>query len=343
MQAATQRGVILVTGATGFVGSHLVDRVLARGERVRILMRGTSNLRWIEGKPVERARADLSDRAALREAVRGARMVLHFGGRISARTEGDFIEANAAGTENLARAFLDDAPDDTDRLFLYCSSLAAGGPARDATRVPLPHVREDDPPRPVSAYGQSKLEGERRLMAVLAGRTRVVILRPPAVFGPRDRGILKILRNVQQGWILDPTKPGALFSLISVGSLVEATVLALDSPAARGVYYLSDGSPLTWQDIGYLAARILGVRVRVIRFPIPLTLLITAGLETIARMTGRAPLLSLDKIRELRQSCWVCVPEKARREFGFVPSADLEGSFEETIRWYRGEGWLRSE
>jgi dihydroflavonol-4-reductase len=324
--------VILVTGATGFVGSHLVDSLLARGDRVRVIARGTSNLRWIEGKPVEIVRADLGDRAALADAVRDVRAILHFGGRISAFSERDFMDANAGGTENLARAFLADAPEKTGRLFLYCSSLAAGGPGR---------VDESIPPRPISAYGRSKLEGERRALAILDGRARVVIFRPPAVYGPRDEAILKFLRLVARGWVLRPGPPGARFSLIHVRSLVQATMRAIDSETARGVYYVSDDRPCSWEDIGALAARILGVRVKTFGPPLPFTYMVTAGCEAVARITRKPPLLSFDKVREVREPLWVCDPGKARRDFGYSPGTDLDQGIEETVRWYRDNKWLR--
>ncbi len=324
--------MILVTGATGFVGSHLVDRLLERGERVRILVRPTSNVRWIEGKPIERTAADLRDPGALEAAVRGVRAVLHFGGRISASRERDYMESNAEGTGNLARAFLESAP--PGGTFIYCSSLAAGGPGLPA--------REDDPPHPVSAYGRSKLQGEHRLREILDGRSRVVILRPAAVYGPRDRSILTFFRLVERGWIIVPTPPGAVFSLIDVGSVVDATIRVLDSPAALGIYYLGDGQSHTWDDVGTEAARALGVRARRIRIPFPLTFLATAGNEAVCRISGRPPLLSFDKIREIRQMSWVCASDRASADFGFHPLRDLRAGFEETVHWYRRAGWLHS-
>jgi len=228
---------ILVTGATGFVGSHVVDRLLETGARVRVTVRATSNLRWLEGKSIECVEADLRNPEQLRSAVSGTRAVIHFGGKIRVRAKSEFMAANAVGTEVLARAFAAEAPKDGSGLFLYCSSLAAGGPAPETERFPFPHIREEDPPRPVSPYGESKLEGEHRLQA-LEGRARIVIFRPPAVYGPRDTGVFKFFRWLDKGLLVRPGREDASFSLIHVHDLAEATVMALENSRVRGLFYL---------------------------------------------------------------------------------------------------------
>lgn len=332
---------ILITGATGFVGSHLADRLLEQGARVRVIVRTTSNLRWLEGKPVERVVTDLRDLEGLRAAVRGARGVLHFGGLIRAPSARAFMAANAEGTASLAAAFREVAPPDGTGVFVYCSSLSAGGPAPPIPRSPFPHVREDDPPQPVSPYGRSKLEGERRCDA-LQGFARVVIFRPPPVYGPRDESVLSLFRFIQRGWLPIPARRGARFSLIHVRDLVDAATLALHDPRARGTYYLGDGCSHSWEDVGQAAAQILGTRPRSIRVPLLGAWLVAAASELAGHLRGRAPLLSFGKVREMQQSCWVCLPDKAADEFGFRPHVDLAAGLEETIRWYRSQGWLRA-
>ncbi len=332
---------ILVTGATGFAGSHLVDRLLELNEPVRAIVRRTSNLRWLQGKAVEIVEADLRETNSLRHAVEGCRAVLHFAGRIRARTRDEFFRENGAGTGALAAAFGDVAPEDGSGVFIYCSSMAAGGPAPRLPREPFPHVREEDPPRPVSPYGESKLNGECRLDC-LAGRARVVTLRPPPIYGPRDESILGFFRWIARGWLPLPGSSGSLFSLIHVDDLTQATMLALSDPAARGLYYVSDGSAYSWQDIGALAASTLGVRTRGVPIPTALAWVAAAVGEAAAQLGGPPPLIGFGKIREMRQSNWACLPEKAARDFGFVPRIAAERGIRETIEWYRSNGWLNA-
>ncbi len=332
---------VLVTGATGFVGSHVVDHPPEAGQRVRVRVRATSNLRWLEGKDVEQVRADLRDADDLDAAVEGAKAVFHFGGLIAARSTAEFIEANGEGTAALAAAFRRAAPPGGRGLFLYCSSLAAGGPAPRVDRSPFPHVTETDPPRPVSPYGRSKLLGEHGL-DLLEGRARVVVFRPPAIYGPRDESILKFVRWVERGWMPIPPRGGGCFSLIHVADLARASVIALRDERAHGVYYISDGRAHSWQGIGQLIGRALGIRVREIRVPMILAKLAAAVGEASVHFGGKPPLVSFGKIRELQQQSWVCLPEKASREFGFTPLVDIEEGMEETLRWYRKAGWLRN-
>lgn len=329
-----------MTGGTGFAGSHAIDALLGHGIRVRAIVRATSDLRWIEGKEIETIQTDLDDPAGLRRAAEGCRAVLHFAGLTRARSIDEFHRANAAGTATLAKAFLDVASPARGAVFIYVSSLAAGGAAPLEERHPFPHIRESDPSIPVSPYGRSKLQGERELETI-AQRMRTVILRPCAVYGPRDRDILRFFRWVGRGWVPRPAGGRRYLSLIHARDLARASVEALLHEGARGIYYLSDGSCHSWENLGRLAARVMGVRVP--RWcPIPLPVLWVAALVAggMARLGGKPPLIGTGKVRELRQARWVCLPSLAEAEFGFVPRIDVADGMEETVRWYRSVGWL---
>ena len=220
-----------MTGGTGFVGSHLVGKLVGRGYRVRLLIRRTSNLRWLEGTPVEYAYGDVRDKASLAGACVGVRSVFHLGGVTKARTSADYFSSNSQGTRNLAEALAERGT--PGGYFIYVSSLAAGGPAVPVERDPMPVRVESDPPTPITPYGQSKLEGEIALREVADahGRFRHVILRPPAVYGPRDRDTLLLFRLVKQGLMPLPRGGENRLSIIHVEDLAIGIVRAAETPS----------------------------------------------------------------------------------------------------------------
>src|SRR6266542_4341694 len=178
---------VLVTGGTGFVGSHLVERLTAAGDRVRCIVRATSSLTYLP-KSVETVRADLIGGAGLKEALESADAVFHVAGVTKAARPGDYYEGNGRAAENVARA----CPPGC-RL-IHVSSLAAAGPSQDGKPV-----GEDASPWPLTHYGKSKLEGEERVRHFAPG---AVIVRPPVVYGPRDTDVLEIFRTVNRGFML---------------------------------------------------------------------------------------------------------------------------------------------
>ena len=169
----------LVTGATGFIGSHLVEELLKGGHRVTCLVRKTSNLQWINGLNVRLIYGDCTIKESLLNAVADFDYIFHLAGLTKAANERDFFSANALGTENLVSAVIEKNPD--TKRFVYLSSLAAAGPSCDGTPA-----KEAGEPKPVSAYGRSKLEGERIVMRH-KNTIPVTVIRPPAVYGPRDK------------------------------------------------------------------------------------------------------------------------------------------------------------
>jgi nucleoside-diphosphate-sugar epimerase len=215
----------VVTGASGFVGSHIADELVRRGARVRCLLRPDSSTRWLDGKQVEIARVDFHNVAALTDSVRGAAWIVHAAGLTHARSVKEFHEANVGGTERMLRAAMDSGGS-LQRLVLV-SSQAAAGPAVDGRPV-----TEGERPDPVSPYGVSKLRSEE-LALLLKDRLPVAAIRPPAVYGPRDRALLKLFRAVKLH-VLPVLRQGGKFSLIYAEDLARAVALALTHPAAAG-------------------------------------------------------------------------------------------------------------
>lgn len=322
---------VLVTGATGFVGSSLAPALIGRGDvYVRALVRSTSDVRRLEGLGVERVEADLQDSGGLRRAVEGSDVVFHLAALTRARSEAAFREANVEGTRRLVDAI---RADGRARCLVYLSSMAAVGPARNGRPV-----APEDEPRPITAYGRSKLDGERVVLQV-ADAMRVVVLRAPAVYGPGDRDLLTFFRLARHGVLPVPMGRARRVQLIHVGDLAEALVRAAFTNAARGVYHVADPRAYTWDEMLGLVAQAVGRPGR--RLPIPAWLVRAAGHVNgaLADLMGQAVIFDGDKARELLAS-WLCDIAAVRRDLDFVPRRSLEEGLEETVAWYRAYGWL---
>jgi nucleoside-diphosphate-sugar epimerase len=331
--------LILVTGGTGFVGSHLVEKLVQRGHRVRLLIRRTSSLRWLEGVPVEYAYGDVRDKASVAGACVGVQSVFHFGGVTRAHVAGEFNQANAVGTRHLAEALAERGI--PGGFFVYCSSMAAGGPAVAVERDPNPIRTESDPPTPITPYGRSKLEGEIALREVAdtQGRFRHVILRPPAVYGPRDQATLLLFRLIKQGFFPVPRARVNRLSLIYVDDLVDAAVRAAEI-GAHGTYYVSDGGIYTFQEVGQRAVELMDVQVRTFHVPQELALLFAGLAEAWGVLVRHPAVMSRAKVRDIWQPHWVCSCEKATKDWGYQPRFSLDRGLEETLTWYRLNQWL---
>lgn len=330
---------VFVTGGTGFVGSHLVEELLQRKvEEVRCLVR--SEPKWLADLDVTYVHGDLSDVEMLWEALDGVDEVYHVAGRTRAPTEEAFYEANVQATLNLMGAIKHAAPD-PDRI-LVTSSLAAVG------RCEQDVATEDVPLRPVSMYGRSKAQLEEalherhKMTKSFAEALPITIVRPPAVYGPRDRDILDFFQAVNRhvcpvvGAGADPT-----LSLVHVQDLVAGMVDACRHPAASGeTYHLGSDQLYSWYEVKRAATAALDTWA--LPLPIPGPLLGAAGAvsEAWGRLTGTHPPLNRDKAREIRHACTACSIEKAKRDFDYRPSIPLEKGVAETIRWYRTHGWL---
>ncbi len=328
--SGTGAPLAVVTGASGFVGSHIVDALLERGARVRAVVRGTSSRRWLTGKPVEFADSSLDDAAGLRRAVEGADWVIHVAGLIRARNAAEFHECNVAGTARLLAA----ARDASVRRFAFVSSQAAAGPSRDGRPV-----SEEQPPHPVSTYGETKRLAEELVLRE-RDRMAVTVIRPPAVYGPRDTAILKVFTLAKRH--LQPVlRSGGVFSMIHVEDLASAVVAVLSREEAAGeIFFAAEPDRTDYDELGALVREALGtwtVRVAVPRWAL---MGIALGAEGFARVMGAAPLLTREKLREISAGDWVCSSAKIRDRLGWSPRVPLAAGIKSTADWYRAAGWL---
>jgi nucleoside-diphosphate-sugar epimerase len=298
-----------ITGATGFVGPHLVAALARHGWKLRLLMRRWTPLPSLPGAEAEIVWGDLADEASLRRLVTGADAVVHAAGLIKARHPAEFDAVNREGTARLS-ALAPNIP------FLLLSSLAAREPQ-------------------LSPYAASKRAAEE----VVARRPgRWLAVRAPAVYGPGDRETLAYFRMARRGIALQPDRPDARLSLIHVEDLAEALALALDRAVPPRVYEIDDGHPGGYRhaDMAAAAAEALGRPVRTLGVG-------QAPMGAVARLNALRPgaqILSPAKVRELYHSDWTVHEHRLAEATGFVARFGLVDGFHHTILWYRRRHWL---
>ncbi len=330
---------VLVTGATGFLGLHIIDELLEHGHEVRALVRSSSNLRELARRErVHVTEGDMHAPESLARAVSGIEAVIHCAGGGKVLREGDFREQNTETTANLLEA-IDHAGKSIKHLVLI-SSIAACGPARKE-EIPL---TSSSAPAPRSLYGQAKLAAES-LCLERRERMCVTIVRPAAIYGPGDTRFLPMIKSVQRGLL--PLPPGRAVSLVYGKDCANAVVrcLEIEHPSGR-TYFVDDGQARSWAELGQHIHTELGSTAqskRLLTVAIPSSVIYLAGLlnEAKARVTGSPTMLTRDKWRDGRENYWVCASEKTREELGWAPTMNLDSGLKETIRWYRQEGWIR--
>jgi nucleoside-diphosphate-sugar epimerase len=323
----------LVTGGRGFIGSSLVEELLKRGWTVKCLLRDPHDPGWLAGLNFEPHAGDIVTGSGLAEAVSGVDYVFHLAGLTKTFRKSDFEKVNVGGTHNLLKAVHQFNPG--VKCFVLVSSLAAAGPSR--TGQPL---REHDPPQPISEYGRSKLKAEQ-VAIEFANDLPVAIVRPPAVFGPRDRDMFEMFKYAQKGWRLVLSGGPRWASLIYVKDLVRGLLLTVEIEAARSqTYFLCNDERYSWDTIGNLLAHRFGKPLRTVTVPLPLALLIFAGFDLFGKVTKTSSLFNLDKFQELKALHWICDNTKAKTELGFRTKFSLEEAIRETAEWYVANGWL---
>ena len=323
----------MVTGATGFIGSHLVEALLQKGVQVRCLVRKTSDLTWLKSLPIEVVHGDCNDKASLGESVKGIDQVFHLAGITKAIIEKAYFEVNALGTENLIHACLENNP--RLKIFIYLSSQAAAGPCQNGGKK-----KESDRCQPVSAYGHSKRMGEEFALAH-SHEIPLLILRPSAVYGPRDRDIYAFFKLLTKR--IKPCLSGQdqHISLCYVQDIIQAILLAAEAQESSGeLFFLSDGHDYRLEEIGDIFAQAMGITPVCIRLPEWMIFGIASFSEYLSKLSGKPPLLNKGKVEEMIQKNWVCDITKAKILLGFEPQFKLLQGAKLTFEWYRKENWL---
>ncbi len=323
-----------VTGATGFIGRHLVRALAGAGHEVVCLVRASSNRVPLGPYATELAVGDVADPRTL--DVAGADVVFHLASLLKMPWKPAFSEVNVGGTRNIAAAC---AAAQTPPVLVVVSSLAAGGPSPAGGPR-----REEDEAAPVSIYGRVKLAAEGAA-AQYAQAVPVTVVRPPMVFGEGDTSVLKLFRSSRRGWHVVPGGGRGRISFVHATDLACALIAAaqrgerVGSAPGSGLYYVSNGARPTYADFGRMVGAALDREVRVVRAPGGLVWCAAAASELLGRLRDRPALLNLDKLREARAGDWVCDPAKAGLQLGFAPEAP-DVRLRQTADWYRAQGWL---
>lgn len=328
--------IAVITGGTGFIGSHLVTALRAAGARVRILRRPESGPSQSPPGNVETHVVDLGDARAVAASPvwDGATHCFHLGAATRARSVSEFEHYNVTPTRNLAAACAErgaGAP-----RFVLVSSLAAAGPARSAE---LPR-REDDASEPIESYGASKLAAERAALGY-SDRVAVTIVRAAAVYGPRDRDFLEAFRQALAPIGVYAAPADQAFSLVHVNCLVRAVVAAAHAPMAAGrTYFVGSARPVTWRELYRAVAAAAGTSVRAVQLP-AWTLRAAATLSPLFARGGRVPLVSPAKVALTHPRWWTCDSTRARTELGWRDEVALADGVRSTYEWYCDAGWLQ--
>ena len=323
---------VFLTGATGFVGSFLAEYLIEKKYEVRCLVRKESNLKWIADLDVECYYGSLSDKNSILHGIEGCDYVYHCAGITKALTEEDYFIGNFEGTKNLIDACL--KYKDLKRL-IHISSQAAIGPS--PTLIP---IDESHKPNPLTYYGKSKLAAEDYVRKNIK-KLPITIVRPPAVYGPRETDILEFFKTVRTGIIPQLGGKEKYISLIHVRDLAKGIIMAGESDKSLGeTYFITSPKPYAWEELARTTLKVL--QKKGIKIPIPVAIMkgVAAVSEGISAFTKKPALVNHQKIIEMEQDFWICSPKKAKNDLGFEAEISLENGIRETIIWYKENKWM---
>jgi len=320
-----------VTGGTGFIGSHLVEALLKSKEysEVRCLVR--SQEKWLSGSDFKKISGDLQDLQALSKGLEGADVVFHIAAIVKAPTKKEFTHANVDATENLVRL----AQKKGVKNMVILSSLAAAGPSNGSPKT------ENEPMNPVSMYGKSKKEMEAKIHKASQKNDSIKIIRPPAVYGPREDQIYSFFKSFSKGIcpiVGDGNNPR--LSMVYVSDLINGILKAAQkSDSGVHTYFISGEGTHSWNEIRGVTSKVMGKKAMAIRIKPKLVKKAAAVIENVASLLGKYPVVNKEKANELILE-WTCSTEKAQKELDYTPGVSLAEGISRTIHWYKMHNWL---
>ena len=327
------KNISVVTGASGFVGSHLVDYLIEKGDEVHCIVRKSSNLRWLNGKNVTIHNSGLFDKEGLKSILKNINYLYHVAGVVKAKTEDGYYQGNVETTRNLLDAVVEVAPN--IKRVLIVSSLTAGGPSK----IDAP-INEDTPTNPITTYGRSKVAQEE-LVKTYMDKLPITIVRPPAIYGDRDTEIYLIFKTYKQGLMTLVGFNKKEVSIIYVKDLVRGIYLAATKEIAKGeTYFISSKEFYNWPQIGKVIKSGMGKGAFTLRLPHVVIYGVAAVAQFFAMFSNKPATLNLEKARDFVQEAWTCDTKKAQKDLGFVEKYTLDEGMKATIDWYKKEKWL---
>jgi nucleoside-diphosphate-sugar epimerase len=324
---------VLVTGASGFIGSHLVDALLKNHCEVHCIVRRTSDLRWLDRTKVHLHYGDLTETLRLEDCLEKTDYVFHCAGLTQAKTREEYFRVNAQACKVLYDKCV--AHGKNLKRIVHISSLAAVGPAR-----PGQPVDEDTPCKPLTHYGKSKLAGEE-VARLYSSSLTIVILRPPVVYGPREVHFLAFIKAISKGWNLQLGSRQRTLSLIYIADLVQAMLrAAVVSVPGNNVYFITDGGYHVWDEVVATTTQLLNVRTRTLRISDSLLGCFGLFMDFLSIYLKNAPLLDSQRTLDIRQSTWTASSQRFFADFEFQPQYDLKKGLSETVNWNQKNGCL---
>ncbi len=320
-----------VTGGTGFIGSHLADSLIedSKYNNIKCLVR--SNEKWLKNKPYQKISGDLHSIRTIESALEDIDVIFHIAAIVKAPSQKELDFANVEATENILRM----AKRTGVKKLVILSSLAAAGPSQ--TRP----VTEKDPMKPISMYGKSKMRMEKMIHKLVDGDLSVTILRPPAVYGPREDQIFTLFKMMKYGVapiVGDGENPK--LSMVYVKDVVQAIIKAAnDSTPGVKTYFVSGDRITNWNEIREIVTTVLGKKNLAIRLKPDWVKKIAGAVETTASFFGTYPVINKEKANEMVLE-WTCSDQKARNELNYKPEFSLEEGISRTLRWYKKHQWL---
>ena len=325
--------IAVVTGANGFVGSHLVDYLIQKNFEVRCIVRKSSNLQWLDGKDLKIFSCGLFDKDGLREAFKDVNYIFHIAGVVKAKDEAGYFNGNVEATKVLLEVASE--MKDSIKKFVIVSSQTVSGPALNG--IP---VTEEMKPNPLTTYARSKLKQEELTLS-FKDIFPVTICRAPAIFGERDTEIFIYFKVFSRGLTTMIGFDKKELSLLHAADLAEGLYLAATSDKSNGeIYFISSEKFYSWVEVGNITSKVLNKRAFRIRIPHFLVYTIAAFAQFFSMFSSKPATLNIEKAKDLVQRYWICDTSKAMRELGYRQKISLEEGIKRTCDWYKKMKWI---